>query len=96
MIKHIVIWKFQEQGLEDNRQEAKHLLERLPDLIDVIQEYEVGINFNYSERSLDMVLISSFNSKADLATYSAHPAHQEVVDYLRGVTEYARVVDYQV
>lgn len=96
MIKHIVMWKMLPENMEANLLEAKHRLEALPAQIDVIQEFEVGIDVNGSERALDLVLYSSFESRDDLASYSAHPAHQVVVEFLRSVIEFAKVVDFEV
>ncbi len=96
MIKHIVTWKMLPDNFEENRLECRRRLEALPDIIPEIVDFEVGLNLNDSERALDLVLVSSFRTREDLGVYSAHPAHQEVVGFLRSVTEYARVVDYEV
>lgn len=44
---------------------------------------------------MDIVLCSEFDSREDLNTYSAHPAHQEVVAFIRSITSEARVMDYE-
>ena len=96
MIKHIVMWRVQSENRSQKIEAMKSRLEALPALIPEIVEYEVGLNFNGSERAMDLVLISSFANREDLTTYSNHPAHQEVVQFIRTVSEHAGVVDYEI
>jgi len=56
---------------------------------------EVGIDFNGSERAMDLSLISTFETKEGLDTYATHPAHLEVVDFIKEVTVASKVVDYE-
>lgn len=100
MVKHIVLFKLKESALgNDKNQNAimiKEKLERLPSKIDVIREYEVGINFVDSDRALDVSLISGFGTKKDLEKYRVHPDHIEVVTFIKDVTENSVVVDYEI
>ena len=100
MIKHVVMWRLKaevEGGTKaENAREMKSRLEALPPRIQEIRRLEVGINISPSERSSDVVLTAEFDSPADLAAYSAHPAHQEVVAFIRGIAVETRVVDYPV
>ena len=43
---------------------------------------EVHLNENPSPKNYDAVLISEFDSLADLAAYTAHPAHQEISSFV--------------
>ncbi len=99
MIKHIVSWKVKEQaeGLSkaENVQKMNELLSALPEKIDVIQEFEIGIDFLQSERSYDICLISAFNTTEDLKSYAQHPDHLMVVDYFKKVVEKSVAVDYE-
>ena len=56
---------------------------------------EVGVDFNRSERAYDMSLYSTFDQRNDLNTYATHPAHLEVLAYIKEVVETTIVVDYQ-
>jgi len=95
MIVHIVFLKFKEPNKEQNIAKIKTMLEDMVGKIAQIQKLEVGINFNSSERSCDMSLYTEFNSKEDLLSYAKHPMHQKVIELIREVTEYTKVVDYQ-
>jgi hypothetical protein len=41
-----------------------------------------------------MSLYSTFASKEDLDLYATHPAHLEVIAFIKEVVEKTRVVDY--
>ena len=94
MIVHIVMFKFKDENKALNMARVQKKLEDLEDSIDVLKSMEVGINFNESERAMDMSLYSTFESQRDLKTYQEHPEHQKVVELIREVTEESRVVDY--
>jgi hypothetical protein len=47
-----------------------------------------------SERSFDLVLTTKFNDKDGLSTYATDPAHLDVVNVIKEVTQGAKVVDY--
>ena len=94
MIVHIVMFKFKEENKALNMARVQKKLEDLEESIDVLKSMEVGINFNESERAMDMSLYSTFDNQRDLKTYQEHPEHQKVVELIREVTVESKVVDY--
>ena len=94
MIVHIVMFAFKEENRQENLQKTKVMLEALVDKIPSLLSMEVGLDFMQSERSFDLVLTSTFEDKEGLSTYATHPAHLEVVSFIKEVTETAKVVDY--
>ena len=99
MIKHIVMWKLKDmhEGVnkDQNALSLKKQLEDLKDKINEIQEIEVGLNFNGSDASCDVVLYSTFNSLEDLQIYQKHPDHVKVAEFLSERVTERRVVDYE-
>ncbi len=99
MLRHIVMWKFQDvaQGRVrvENVRRAEEMLRELPSLIPVIRTFEVGTNAGTDPDSYDLVLSATFASLETLKTYSDHPDHQRVVAFLRGVRSGHAVVDYE-
>ena len=95
MIVHIVMFDFKAENRAKNIAKTKIMLEALVKKIEPLVSMEVGIDFNGSERAMDLSLISTFETKEDLATYATHPAHLEVVAFIREVTEASKVVDYE-
>ena len=95
MIVHIVMFQFKEEQKSENTAKAKAMLEALVAKIDPLLSMEVGIDFSGSERAMDLSLISTFGTKEALAEYAVHPAHLEVVAFIREVTTQSKVVDYE-
>ena len=100
MIKHIVFWNFKDEhdgmNKEDIKMKVQQMLEALPLEISEIIEFEVGQDFNRSEKAFDTVLYSSFKNKEDLQAYQEHSSHQLVKDFIGSVTVERAVVDYEV
>ena len=94
MIVHIVMFDFKEENKEENILHVKKLLETLPAKIKALLSMEVGIDLNRSERACDMSLYSTFATREDLDIYATHPAHLEVLGFIKMVVEKTRVVDY--
>jgi Stress responsive A/B Barrel Domain len=95
MVVHIVMFAFKDQNKTENILKVKEMLEALPKKIDQLLMMEVGIDFSSSERAFDMSLYSTFNTKEDLNVYAIHPAHLEVVAFIKDVTNISKVVDYE-
>ena len=94
MIVHIVMFAFKEENKAQNIESVKEKLLALPDLIEELVSMEVGINFTESERAMDLSLYSKFETVEDLKAYAVHPEHLKVVELIKEVTEYTKVVDY--
>ncbi len=99
MVKHIVMWKLKDTAEGASRAEnivrMKNRLEALPQAIAEIRALEVGVSYNRSEAVFDLVLLTEFDSRAALDAYQVHPAHQEVVGFVKAVTAQRAVVDYE-
>ena len=95
MIVHIVMFDIKKENKAENIAKTKVMLEALVEKIEPLLSMEVGIDFNGSERAMDLSLISTFETKEGLAEYAVHPAHLEVVTFIKEVTELSKVVDYE-
>lgn len=97
MVKHIVMWtvKATEQTRQENIQKMKIELMRLPELINEIKGYEIGVNSVDSAAAYDVVLISEFASWQDLDVYRNHAEHVKVAQFINGVRDKVAVVDYE-
>jgi len=97
MIKHIVLWRLDETAGDKagNALKLKQLLEGLNGRIPGLLRLEVGIDFSQEGESSDVVLYSEFESRQALDAYQAHPAHAEVVPFVKSVRAERRVVDYE-
>jgi len=95
MIVHIVMFDFKEENKAANMAKTEAMLNALVAKIAPLLSMEVGIDFNGSERAMDLSLVSTFENKEGLAEYATHPAHLEVVAFIREVTVASKVVDYE-
>jgi hypothetical protein len=95
MVVHIVMFRFKDENKAENIEKVKSMLLALPEKIESLKSMEVGVDFLHSERSMDLVLTSTFDDKDGLEAYRVHPAHQEVVSFIKEVTVESRVVDYE-
>lgn len=95
MIRHVVTFRL--RGSEAERRAAamkfKEAIEALPEVIDVLKKVEVGININPAE-TYDMALIAEAETLADVAAYSAHPAHVAAVGIIKSMIESRTCVDF--
>ena len=94
MITHIVFFTFKEKNKRLNILKAKQMIEDLRGKIDFIKAIEVGVNFDEASRAMDMSLYSKFDSVEDLGAYTIHPEHLKVVEFIKSVTVFSKVVDY--
>ncbi len=93
MVKHIVFFKLKDNS-DENKRKVKEKLMTLKDKVKVLKHFEVGINFSDTERAYDLALISDFETKDDLEIYANDSYHQEIIAYIKGVTQSSKVVDY--
>lgn len=95
MIKHIVFFRLK-QNAPEVRAMIHEKLMALPALIPEIREYELGDNLIEGDSAYDMALISAFDSLDALESYKVHPAHQEVLEFLKDATSDIVRVDYEI
>jgi hypothetical protein len=95
MVVHIVMFQFKETHKKANMIQAKQMLENLMGAVPILRSIDVGINFSTESRAMDMSIVTTFESKEGLDAYAVHPEHLKVVDFIKSVVEYSKVVDYE-
>ena len=93
MIKHIVMWKFK-PGTEKEQGEFLDGLQGLYGVIPQIRSQEVGRNV--APGNYDAVLISAFDSLADLEAYKTDPRHVAVSALCKAIRTDRVAVDMEV
>ena len=92
MIKHVVMWKFK----PDTEKEMNEFISGLKGLYGVIPQIrsqEVGVNC--LDGNYDAVLISTFDSLADLDTYKNDPRHVAVASICKDIRTDRVAVDFE-
>ncbi len=97
MIQHVVTFQFSGTPAERKAvaEEFRAALLALPEKIEQLKSMEVGINMNPAE-TWDLVLTARADTLADIAAYSAHPAHVAAVSIIAGHKAQRACVDYEV
>ncbi len=86
MIRHIVMWKLEDQTPETkkaNMAKMKEMLENLMGKIDGLQKMEV--NPNIKDGGYDLCLYSEYKDFEALEFYQSHPLHKEVQKFVHSV-----------
>jgi len=94
MIVHIVLFQFKDENKKANMIQAKQMLENLMGAVPSLKSIDVGFNFSPEDRAMDLSIITAFENREDLDAYAVHPEHLKVVDFIKSVVEYSKVVDY--
>ena len=99
MVNHIVMWKFKDEAEGKTREEnmawVREHLYALVDIIPQIRSMEVGFDVTHSDMSMDLCLITEYDSVADMKIYAEHPEHKKVSVYVRKVVESRVVLDFE-
>ena len=99
MFKHIVFWRLKDTGNGHDQlasaRAMKQKFEALRGVIPGLQRIEVGIDVSRTDDSCDVALYSEFESRAAFDVYYEHPAHQELVQFIKSVRTERRMVDYE-
>lgn len=90
-MNHVVFFKFPSQDLA---REAAERLAALDGVVPTLASIEVGVDEGRTDRSWDLCLITRFEDQAALDAYQVHPAHQEVVVWIRQHATGAAAVDW--
>ncbi|SKC40977.1 Dabb family protein [Okibacterium fritillariae] len=97
-IRHIVTWKLGAPSVEQKAEDATRIREELvglvPQLGDIIERLEVGIDLHDTPGNWDVVLVSEFADAANLQAYQVHPAHQAAAAVIRSLVTERSAIDY--
>jgi len=95
MLTHIVCWKYKNEITDEQRSDHIAKLRLLPNVIENIENFEVGADILHLERSFDTGLVAKFADRMALDAYTDHPEHQKVVALGRQLAERAVSVDFE-
>jgi len=96
VIVHIVMFKFNETNKQEHIAKAIQMLSDLAQSVPTLNSIEIGKDFSNQERSMDLVITTTFDTQEALNAYAIHPQHLKVVEFIKATTEYSKVVDYEV
>lgn len=100
MVRHVVMFSFKEEAEGRSKDEnvalTKKMLEALPEKIELIRSSQVEVNLpEAAQDNCDLLLISDFDSLADLEAYKIHPDHVAVGVFMRPLRTGRASVDFE-
>ena len=100
MIRHVVMWKLRDEAegktKEENMAIIREQLLALCPIIPEIRRMEIGFDVMHTDASMDLLLLTEFDSLSDLKYYADHPEHLKVAAYVRRVVETRVVLDTEI
>ncbi|MEQ6899075.1 Dabb family protein [Microbacterium sp. KR10-403] len=95
-LRHVVSWKMAATDAATRADHAREIAERLNALVGVVPTIgTLTAGPNVVDGNWDVALVADFADKAALDAYAVHPAHQEVVAYVRSVVADRVAVDFE-
>ena len=100
MIRHVVMWKLKDEAQGKTKTEnmewmREHLYALVP-VIPEIKRMEIGFDVSKTDASMDVMLLTEFDSLETLHTYAVHPEHVKVATYVREIVETRVVHDCEI
>jgi hypothetical protein len=97
LVEHIVLIKFSSNTTQEQKKELIRrtllLKEKIPGILDIQQ----GCNFSERSQGYEVGLTVRFQDRDALENYAPHPAHQEIVTYLKEIgLEDSIIVDFEI
>ena len=95
-LRHVVAWKMAAPDAATRAAHAREIAERLKALVGVVPTIgTLTAGANVVDGNWDVALVADFADKDALDAYAVHPAHQEVVAFVRGVVGDRVAVDFE-
>ena len=100
MVRHVVMWRFKDAALGKTKSEnmtvVRDALYSLVSVIPEIKRMEIGFDIMGTDMSMDLMLLTEFNSVEEMKIYANHPEHLNVSKYVRKVIETRVVLDCEI
>ena len=93
MLRHILLFKFNEGAAEEDRVDAIQRLHELGPQCPTVSAWSIGLNEADSKSAYDVAEVADFDDEAALQAYKEHPAHKEFSAFIGTVATWA-LVDY--
>lgn len=96
LLRHIVLFKFKEEATTDQIKTAEAAFLNLPNKIDIIRDFEWGINNSPENlnKGFTHSFFLTFESEEDRGIYLPHPDHKAFGAILSPILQDVLVIDY--
>lgn len=80
MIRHVVLFRWNDTVTDESLTALSAALDALPDEIDQLVAYRHGRDLGLSDTNHDYAVVADLASTDDFAVYRDHPAHRALID----------------
>jgi len=80
MFRHVVLFTWNDDATEAQKQALHDELAKMPPAIDVIRAYKFGPDAGLRPANCDYAVVADFDDQAGYLTYRDHPVHRELVE----------------
>ena len=97
-LRHVVAFRMAAADAADRAAHAAEAARRLNALVGVVptlRAMSAGANVLFPDQNWDLVLVADFDDQDGLDAYQVHPAHQEVVGFVRSVVADRAACDFE-
>lgn len=94
MIRHVLLFRFNEGVEQVTRDEAVARLEALGEQCPTVDGWSIGVNQANSPSAYDVAEVADFRDTEALDLYKAHPAHREFAQFMGEISTWS-LVDYE-
>ena len=96
MIRHVVLIKFKPEIATDDRMRGLAHLQALPEQIDQLHIWSVGMDQMHLPRSYDLAVVADFTSLDEMRAYRTHPSHVKMAAFMDTLIEHIHSVDFEI
>ncbi len=82
MFRHVAVFRWVEGTTPEAVETLQEGLRLLPSSISELRDYRTGADADLVEGNWDFVVVADFDDVAGWRAYTAHPAHQKLLDEL--------------
>ena len=96
MVRHVVLFRFNSETTDADKQSLRDGLSDLRTAIPEIQRYEFGDDLKLAEGNFDFAVMAEFANATDFQAYAAHPRHQQLIaDLVRPILAERVALQYE-
>ena len=82
MIRHTVVFSWKPEATEDQKQQIRTELLKLPTVIPAIRSYACGLDLGITPGNADFAVSADFDDEAGFVSYRDDPRHRDIIQRL--------------
>jgi Stress responsive A/B Barrel Domain len=96
MLRHVVLFVWNDDATDAQKQALADELPKMPAAIEVIRRYEFGADQGINPGNCDFAVVADFDDRAGYLAYRDHPAHGALLEnFVNPIVARRASVQYQ-